>query len=278
MSERATPRYGIVTSYDPDAYAVKVMRQPEDSETGWIPLSTAWAGNGWGMFAPPVPGAQVKLGFQEDGKETALVEGQYFSDEDLPIVPEIGGAPAGEFWLVHETGTRLRFQNDSTFEIQHKEKGLFRMLPDNTIETIHKDGAYFRMSPDATVTLTHKDSSFLRFTPVADIELHHKNGSRMTFREDGSVEIVQISGSRIVMQRAGGIEITHYSGSNVELKNDGTVQLRGTQIEAGGVGSPTLRLMTEHFVSIYNSHVHGNGPTPTPQITDGQITKTFRAG
>ena len=260
LSGRAVPRQGIVTSYDPDAYSVKVTRQPEDSETGWIPISSVWAGNGWGLFAPPVIGSQVELGYQEDGTETAQVKGQYFSDEDLPIVPEIGSAPAGEFWLVHESGTRLRLQNDSTFEIQHRERGRFRMLPDSSIEVVHKDGALLRMLPDASVNLTHKD------------------GSRLYFHPNATVELVHVSGSRIVMHPDGTMEIAQANGSFIHLQADNNVQIRGTTINAGGVGGNTLRLMTEQFVTLYNNHTHGSSGPPVPQMTDGQITKIFRAG
>ena len=44
-------RQGTVTAYDPDNYAVKVQLQPTGEETGWIPLSSPWVGNGWGLAA-----------------------------------------------------------------------------------------------------------------------------------------------------------------------------------------------------------------------------------
>src|SRR5260363_12451 len=40
---RAATRHGIVTSYDPKTYAVKVQLQPEGVLTGWIPLKSAWS-------------------------------------------------------------------------------------------------------------------------------------------------------------------------------------------------------------------------------------------
>jgi hypothetical protein len=46
-------RHGIIDAYDPNAYAVKVTLQPDDTLTDWLPLKSPWVGNGWGLFCPP---------------------------------------------------------------------------------------------------------------------------------------------------------------------------------------------------------------------------------
>ena len=109
---RAAVRLGIVSSYDHANYCAKVRIQPEDVETGWLPVTSPWIGNGWGMFAPPTPGDMVEVQFQEDNFEAGFIVGRFFNDKDRPL-----DVPAGEFWLVHKSGSFLKFHNDGTVEL-----------------------------------------------------------------------------------------------------------------------------------------------------------------
>ena len=106
---RARTRHGIVSGYDPVNYCAKVRIQPEDTETGWLPVFSPWAGNGWGFFAPPTPGDLVDVHFQEAGFETGYVSLRAFNDDDRPLP-----CPSGEFWLVHKSGSLLKFFNDGS--------------------------------------------------------------------------------------------------------------------------------------------------------------------
>lgn len=103
----ATSRYGVVTSYDPDTHAAKVILQPSGIETGFLPIKSAWVGNGWGLFSPPSIGDQVGVSFQEGSLEAGFITGGFYSDVDRPLP-----APSGEFWLVHQGGASLKFTND----------------------------------------------------------------------------------------------------------------------------------------------------------------------
>ncbi|EJN07781.1 phage baseplate assembly protein V, partial [Herbaspirillum sp. YR522] len=69
-------RRGIVSGYDPNAYAVKVLLQPDSNETGWIPLEAVWVGNGWGMFAPPSLGDDVEISFREGSASAGMAGGR----------------------------------------------------------------------------------------------------------------------------------------------------------------------------------------------------------
>lgn len=129
MQGSATTRLGTISSFDPDHYAVKVRLQPEGTETGWIPLSSPWAGNGWGMFVPPSIGDQVKVHFQEASGEAGVVGGRLYSDEDRPIA-----VPAGEFWLVHRSGARMRLLNSGQIEVQQQGGTQLRLNPDGSID------------------------------------------------------------------------------------------------------------------------------------------------
>lgn len=111
-SLKSLPRFGIVTAYDPARYAAKVQVQPEGYETGFLPVTTPWVGNGWGMFAPPSVGDAVEVHFQEGGKDAAYIALRLYGNVAQPL-----SVPSGEFWLVHESGSFLKFKNDGSVEV-----------------------------------------------------------------------------------------------------------------------------------------------------------------
>lgn len=104
-------RQGVITAYDPVNYAVKVQLQPTGEETGWIQLSSPWVGDGWGLAAGPMIGAAVEVEFDSGLMGAGMAAGQFFNDED-----RCPGPPSGEFWLIHKSGSLLKFLN--TGEVQ----------------------------------------------------------------------------------------------------------------------------------------------------------------
>ena len=106
-------RFGLVSSFDPSAYAARVLIQPENVLTGWLPIVSPWVGAGWGMAAPLTPGAQVLVIAQEGDAEHGVVLGAVWSAVDAPIP-----APAGELWLRHQSGSFLKLCNDGTIGLQ----------------------------------------------------------------------------------------------------------------------------------------------------------------
>ena len=107
------PRFGTVASFDPQHYTARVTLQPEGVLSGWLPILAAWIGNGWGMVAPPTPGDQVLVVAQEGEAEHGVIVGRAFSDQAQP--PQCN---AGEFVLVHESGSFLKLASDGTVRIQ----------------------------------------------------------------------------------------------------------------------------------------------------------------
>ena len=105
-------RFGEVTSVDPAACAVKVMLQPEGVLTGWLPVLSPWIGAGWGASCPPVAGDQVAVAFQEGDNEHGAVIGRAYSDAQRSP-----GAPSGELWLVHQSGSSIRLLNNGDVAI-----------------------------------------------------------------------------------------------------------------------------------------------------------------
>lgn len=109
---RAVTRSGIVDSYDPGAYAARVRIQPEDVITGWLPILSPWVGNSWGLFAPPTIGDLVEVCYSEDDTDVGYLAQRFFSDADRPLP-----CPSGEFWLVHKSGSMLKFLNNGDVQV-----------------------------------------------------------------------------------------------------------------------------------------------------------------
>lgn len=107
------PKFGTVTSYDPEAYLVKVMLQPEEIETGWLPVEVLLAGNGFGVYAGPSVGDQAVVHFLEGDREAGWCTGFIPSDEDRP--PSV---PSGEILIKHKSGAFLRFTNDGKVHVE----------------------------------------------------------------------------------------------------------------------------------------------------------------
>lgn len=112
MAQIALTRVGTVSNYDPATYSAKVRIQPEDVETGWLPIASPWVGNGWGLFAAPKVGDVVEVRFQEGGKGAGMIGLRHFGDALRPL-----SVPSGEFWLQHESGSFLKFRNDGSVEL-----------------------------------------------------------------------------------------------------------------------------------------------------------------
>jgi len=106
-------RFGLVSSFDPSAYAARVLIQPENVLSGWLPVLSHWVGAGWGLSAPLQPGAQVLIVFQEGDAEQGVVMGAVWS-----AIDHAPGAPAGELWLSHQSGSYIKLLNDGTINLQ----------------------------------------------------------------------------------------------------------------------------------------------------------------
>jgi len=106
-------RFGLVSSFDPTAYAARVMMQPENVLSGWLPILSAWVGLGWGLAAPLTPGDQVLVVAQEGNSEHGVIIGCVWSAIDTPMA-----TPVGELWMQHQTGSFLKLLNDGTIAVQ----------------------------------------------------------------------------------------------------------------------------------------------------------------
>ncbi len=99
-------RWGTVSGYDPDNYAIKATLQPEGIETGFMPLLSPWVGPSWGAFFAPTLGAQVLVLFQEGAAQVPIGSLFAFSAAMPPV-----SVPSGEALIQHSSGSLLHFDN-----------------------------------------------------------------------------------------------------------------------------------------------------------------------
>ena len=121
-------RLGTRTSYDPTSYAVKVLIQPDNVETGFIPLVPQWCGNGWGFFAPPPQGAQVAVQFEMGYRDNGVCLGAIASDVDRPLP-----VPEGEAWWQHQSGAFVKMTNAGALMLGDGKGATITLPGDGTI-------------------------------------------------------------------------------------------------------------------------------------------------
>lgn len=112
QSQSESVSIGIVKSYDPTYYAAIVELQPGGVLTGWLPIVSPWIGNGWGLYAPPSIGDQVEVHFIDGLLDAGFVGGRFYNDQDRPA-----SVNSGEFWLVHQSGSLLKFLADGSVSL-----------------------------------------------------------------------------------------------------------------------------------------------------------------
>lgn len=121
-------RVGTVSSYDPVNYCVKVLIQPEGAETGWLPVTSPWIGNGWGFFAPPTPGDMVEIQFQEGHIDAGFVCLRFFNDSERPLT-----VSSGELWLIHKSGAFFKLLNSGAATFSDGQGATVTLNGDGTI-------------------------------------------------------------------------------------------------------------------------------------------------
>lgn len=112
LNLQAKTQYGTITAYNPNDYTVKVLLQPEGVETGWIPLTAPWSGNGLGAVFGPVLGTDCRVDFAGGIPEAAMAGARFFNANNPPPVVQSGQAA-----IVDGAGSYVRLNNDGTITI-----------------------------------------------------------------------------------------------------------------------------------------------------------------
>ena len=104
LSVKTFPRFGVIQNYDPNAYKAKVLIQPENILSGWLPISSEYVGNGFGLFFAPAIGDTVLCQFADGDFGMGVIgSGKIF----LPAMPPVA-CPSGQVMLVHSAGTYIK--------------------------------------------------------------------------------------------------------------------------------------------------------------------------
>ncbi|WP_248769056.1 phage baseplate assembly protein V [Pseudomonas sp. MWU12-2345] len=112
-TDNTGPRVGVISGYDPANGCVKVDLQPDGRETNWIQLDSPGVGNGWGVQIGPQIGDEVTVSFESGDPNLGKVVARHTNMQDRPLP-----VPSGEIWMVHQSGSLLKFHNDGTVEIK----------------------------------------------------------------------------------------------------------------------------------------------------------------
>jgi hypothetical protein len=120
---RRHERIGLVTSYDPKTHTAKAMLQPEQFETGSIPIETHAMGNNYGHVTGLVPGDgkttgdQVVVRFLEGDFESGKIAGRLHSDVDMP--PQV---QSGETAIISQFNASIKMNKDGSTAIATTQK------------------------------------------------------------------------------------------------------------------------------------------------------------
>ena len=113
LSAKTFPRFGVIRSYDPNAYRAKVLIQPENILSGWLPISSEYVGNGFGLFFAPAPGDTVLCQFADGDFGMGVIgSGKIF----LPTMPPVP-CPPGQVMLVHSSGTYIKILSSGELDM-----------------------------------------------------------------------------------------------------------------------------------------------------------------
>ena len=143
-------RWGTVQSVDTTNMTAKVLIQPENVLSGWLPINAPVAGPGWGVICPPVEGQQVKIIPDAGDHESYSIAGSTWSKANMP--PK--GSKSGELWLVHSTGASLKFTNDGHVAIEDHSGTKLVMTNDGHVTLTDPSGTKLEMTNDGKATLT----------------------------------------------------------------------------------------------------------------------------
>ena len=105
-------RIGKITSYDPQTYAVKVMLLPDNVETGWVPMSAPFIGNGFGIAVGPSIGDMVIVDYHEGDQDSPFVVNRIYSKKTKAPV-----AQSGEIVIQHQSGALIKIDQTGAMTI-----------------------------------------------------------------------------------------------------------------------------------------------------------------
>lgn len=114
---------GIITSVDTAKYLAKVQLGVSGIETGWLPIGTMIAGNGYGVVAIPEQGTEVTVIFDEGNLQTGKIILCNFNNVDPP--PQ--GLNPGEVLVQAKSGAKIKLDKNGHTVLNGGTKGIARI-------------------------------------------------------------------------------------------------------------------------------------------------------
>ncbi len=120
-------RWGLVNGVrqSDTGYEAKVLLQPENVQSGWLPVLSHSVGPGWGLVCPPEPGMQAFVASDCGDGHHGVIVGLSYSLAAMPPVPpsdfnQPNGTPIapGELALVSKAGGVIRLCADGSIHIK----------------------------------------------------------------------------------------------------------------------------------------------------------------
>ena len=164
MASVVTSRVGSITSYDPNTFTARVQLQPDSEISGWMPVSSAWIGNGWGMFAPPNIGDLVDVVYINGDLQAGTIVARFYNQQNQPIA-----VPSGEFWLVHKSGAFFKLLNAGGLTLSDGKGATVTLNGDGTITSAASNWIHTgNVTIDGNLAVSTGDSGSFT-TPTGDV-------------------------------------------------------------------------------------------------------------
>lgn len=112
MGEYSWPQLATISSYDAGNHSAKVMLQPSNQESNWMPLGAIGIGNGWGVAVGPQIGDQVLVVFEHGDFSSGTIVARVFSTQQQP--PAV---PSGEIWALHSSGSSVKLVSSGDVDV-----------------------------------------------------------------------------------------------------------------------------------------------------------------
>lgn len=206
LAGRYSERHGLVTSYDPDKHLAKVMFQPEQQESGWLPIETGHIGAGYGIAVGLQPGDgkqtgdQVIVRYQEGDFESGKIVQRVHSDDQAP--PQV---KSGELVI----WTRFQKSNGGKESAQGAQGGNGQQIylkNDGSMILTDGNGATVLLDGHGNVKITcngYQVHAKGNATIVADGDAGMKGGGTVEVRAGGKLGLD--GGAPVVIQGGGDV-------------------------------------------------------------------------
>jgi len=114
---------GIITSVDTNKYLAKVQIGISGVETGWLPIGTLLAGNGYGIIAIPEQGTEVTVVFDNGDLHNGKVILANFNGTDQPP----SGMNPGEILVQAKSGAKIKLDKNGNISLNEGTAAVARV-------------------------------------------------------------------------------------------------------------------------------------------------------